>query len=196
MPKIVIEKEEKEKIFHIASKILEENGYENTTIRKICAEANISIGKFYRYFSTKQELFSYFYTDAIEKFNAETLHQLSDLDVYGQIIGFYKWYTQYTADLGLDFVSSFFCSTNETLNILKYNNEVLNTTDYFLEQAIRKGFLLPENQTIHELTCDICVIVKGAIFEWCITEGAFSLPEYTEKLLKCCLPGLLKPTAN
>lgn len=192
MPKIIIEQEEKEKIFRIAAKLLKENGYEKTTMRKICTEANISIGKFYRYFSTKQELFSYFYTDAIEKFNEGTLQTLSDLDLCSQIIEFYKWYTNYTASLGLDFVSSFFNNTNETLNILKYNNAVLGTTDLFLEQAIRNGYHLPEKRTIHELTCDICVIVKGVIFDWCVTEGAFSLPDYTESLLKRCLPGLLE----
>lgn len=38
---------EKDRIFNVAVKFLEKVGYEKLSIRKICVEADISVGKFY-----------------------------------------------------------------------------------------------------------------------------------------------------
>ncbi len=37
---------------------------------------------------------------------------------------------------------------------------------------------------------DVCVIVKGAIFDWCVRHAEFSLPEYINKLTTKCLEGI------
>ena len=60
---------EKDRIFNVAVKFLEKVGYEKLSIRKICVEADISVGKFYTYFKNKQELLSHFYNIALKDFD-------------------------------------------------------------------------------------------------------------------------------
>ena len=47
---------EKDRIFNVAVKFLEKVGYEKLSIRRICSEANISVGKFYTYFKNKNRV--------------------------------------------------------------------------------------------------------------------------------------------
>ena len=70
--KYSLENEEKRRIFNIAVEMLKKKGYEKLSIRAICSEAGISIGSFYHYFSSKQELLSFYYDEAVETFRAQT----------------------------------------------------------------------------------------------------------------------------
>ncbi|MBM6711998.1 hypothetical protein H9X90_14795 [Faecalicatena contorta] len=47
-----------------------------------------------------------------------------------------------------------------------------------------------KGQTVREISNDVCVIVKGAIFDWCVRHAEFSLPEYINKLTTKCLEGI------
>lgn len=187
----LIAEEEKKRIFEVTIKLLESVGYENLTIRRICEETGISIGKFYRYFNNKQELLSYYFYGAIETFQEEIDERIKGLPLMEQIIEFYRWYTDYTANFGLDFVTHFFSNTNESLDVSKYNNAVIATTDRLLEEAIQDGYQIPGKATIHDTSIDICVIVKGAIFHWCVQKGGFDLSAYTVKLLRKTLTSIL-----
>ena len=70
--KYSLENEEKRRIFNIAVELYKKKGYEKLSIRAICSEAGISIGSFYHYFSSNQELLSFYYDEAVENFRAET----------------------------------------------------------------------------------------------------------------------------
>jgi AcrR family transcriptional regulator len=41
-------------------KMFLENGFERTNLRDLCAEAGITTGSFYRHFTSKEDIFSYF----------------------------------------------------------------------------------------------------------------------------------------
>ena len=47
------------------------------------------------------------------------------------------------------------------------------------------------NGMIRELSSDLCVIVKGTIFDWCVRHGEFCLKEYVNALLTQCIQGIL-----
>lgn len=185
------ENEEKKKIFDVALNLMEDIGYEKMTIRKICKEADISIGKFYHYFSSKQELLSFFYSEANSRYEAECKQSISGKTIQEQIILFYKWYGTYVESFGVEFVTNFFSNTNPAMNTHIYNNPVIMITNNLFIGAIQNGYKLKYEKTVNDLSCDICVIVKGAIFDWCVRHGEFSLSDYVEDLLRRCVSGIL-----
>lgn len=182
---------EKDRIFSIAMKMMETEGYEKLSIRKICSAAEISTGKFYTYFQSKQDLLSYYYRQAEQAFSENAKDKFDGLDLKTQIVEFYGWYMEYTASFGVEFVMHYFNTQNEAMDISTYNNYIMNTTDNFLEVAIQNGFKLPSGKSIHQLSIDFCIIVKGVIFTWVAERGNFSLSETTKDLLSRCISGLL-----
>lgn len=181
---------EQQNVFDIAFTLMEDIGYEKLTIRKICEEANISIGKFYRLFNSKEDLLAFFYSDAEQAYKKECAETLNDLNIQEQLIKFYTWYANYASSYGLEFVTNFFSSQNPAMNTHIYNNEIINITDALIEKAVQNGFKIPDDKTIREISCDLCVIVKGAIFDWSARHGEFSLSQYTNDLLTRCIRGL------
>ena len=77
------------------------------------------------------------------------------------------------------------------MNTHVYNNPIIMITDNLIIEAIQNGYKIKNDQTYREISNDTCVIVKGAIFEWCVQHASFSLPEYINKLLTKSLEGLL-----
>src|SRR5215468_7527808 len=55
-PKQARSKQTREKIVQAAIKLFEERGYEKTTSNDIAAEAGVSVGSFYVYFTDKRQL--------------------------------------------------------------------------------------------------------------------------------------------
>lgn len=182
---------EKQRIFDIALALMDDIGYEKMTIRKICMDADISTGKFYHYFNSKQELLTFFYTKANDRFEAECKKTLAGQPLRQQMILFYKWYGHYIESFGVEFTANFFCSNNPAMNTHIYNNPIITITDNLLIDAVQTGYTLKHDQTIREISNDLCVIVKGAIFDWCVRHGEFSLPDCIEKLLNKCTEGIL-----
>ncbi|MGN0291312.1 MAG: TetR/AcrR family transcriptional regulator [Lachnospiraceae bacterium] len=191
--KYELENSEKKRIFDIAMNIMEEVGYEGLTIRALCAKADISTGKFYSYFQSKIDLLCYYFDGAIEAVNheIENVENWDTLDIKEQIVSFYTWYTAYTENMGLEFVMHFFSNDNQIFNFSSYNNDIVRLTETYIQKAVQKGYVVPDDKSIHDIACDLCVVVKGCIFHWCLQRGAFSLPEYTKDLLTRCVRGLL-----
>lgn len=185
------ENEEMRKIFDVAMRLMDEIGYEKMTIRKICSEAGISTGKFYHYFNSKQELLSYFYSEANDHYEKECRNDLKGLNINDQIVTFYTWYGTYVESFGVEFITNFFSNTNPSMNTHIYNNPIINITDNLFVEAIQNGYKLKYGKTVRELSNDLCVIVKGVIFDWCVRKGDFSLHSSIQDLLSRCITGIL-----
>ena len=56
-----------QRILDSGMKMFLENGYERTNLRDLCAAAGVTTGSFYRHFTGKEDLFSYFVRPAVEE---------------------------------------------------------------------------------------------------------------------------------
>ena len=173
------ENSEQTKIFDVAMKLMEEVGYEGLSIRKICNKAGISTGKFYTYFQSKQDLLCHYYAKVENVLRKDLADKFTNMDLKSQIIEFYKTYMDYTASFGIEFVINYFNPHNEMMDIFSRTNFIMEMTDQFMEDALKKGYMFPENKGIHQLSMEICMIIKGIIFTWSATHGAFSLSDMT-----------------
>ncbi|MCI9272204.1 MAG: TetR/AcrR family transcriptional regulator [Dorea sp.] len=181
----------KEHIFNVALSMMKQIGFENLTIRMICQEAEISTGMFYKHFSSKENLLAFYYDKAQEDFDSVINEQLTDLPIKDQLIQFYVWICHFTSDLGVDFCRNFFHSKNELMNTNLFNNKLIEITNKCIEDAVAKGFKLSPDRTPHKVSKDLCVMIKGIIFDWSAHAGSYDMAKFAEDMLTHCMEGLL-----
>lgn len=181
----------KQRIFDVALSLMKQIGYDNITIRMICAEAGISTGMFYKHFTSKEEILAFYYEKAQGDYDEMINGKLAGLPVREKLVRFYVWICEFTAELGVDFCRNFFSSKNKLMNTNLFHNRLIEITNHCMEDAIAEGFTLSAGRTPYQVSKDLCVIVKGVIFDWSAHDGSYSMPEYAEKLLSRCIDGLL-----
>jgi AcrR family transcriptional regulator len=181
----------KNHIFEVALTIMKEIGYDNLTVRKICEVADISTGKFYSLFKSKEDLLGFYYVKALESFDDIIKDNSTDMAIEEQLITFYINLTNSTASLGLDFCRNYFNPKNEELNTTIFHNKVIETTNSYLENAIKNGLVISNGRTPSEVSNDLCVITKGVFFDWSANEGRYDMSKFMDGLLRRCLKGIL-----
>lgn len=181
----------KEHIFQVALSLIHQIGYDNITIRMICKEAGISTGMFYQHFNSKEDILAFYYDKAKGDFEGVINQQLEGLPLPEQLVSFYVWVCSFTADLGVDFCRNFFSSKNKQMNTNLFHNQMIEMTNRCIEIACAHGFQLSEGRTPYKVSKDLCVIVKGIIFDWSAHEGSYDMPEFSRGLLSRCIHGLL-----
>ncbi len=179
--------ENKQKIIHATVNLIKTAGIDTITVRNVCTEAQIATGTFYYYFKNKDELLLSFIMEAsFDEFQLET--PLSD--IAGRITELYTILVKKYLSFGRDFMQSFYTPTNTALSsyMSEQNGAFLEGTimarcEKELCDAKAAGYLNP-NIDAHELSEDICTIVKGTVFEYCLNSGEFDLLENMSRILK------------
>ena len=189
-PKRENPEENKEKIIKAAIALIEEHGADCITVRRVCAEADISTGTFYYHFQNKDDLLMHFVRGtSFEHIELKT--PMSELS--GRIAELYMHlFRQYT-NLGEKFMRSFYTADNQALHAYmgevdgKFEPEtIMARCERELGEAQKAGYI--KNDTdIHQLSADICTIAKGCIFEWCLGGGQPDIGAAFERILKHCI---------
>ena len=56
-----------QRILESGMKMFLEKGFERTNLRDLCAEAGVTTGSFYRHFTSKEDIFSFFVQPAVDE---------------------------------------------------------------------------------------------------------------------------------
>lgn len=168
------EQNSKEKIINTTISIIREKGADAVTVRDVCTDAGLSIGTFYHHFRDKDDLMIYFLKEtSFDSFELKTPVS----DIAGRISELYMHLIRKYMDLGIDFMKSFYSTGNRSLSA--YMSEVDGTfaegtvmarSEKEMMEARNIGFIKPGSD-IHLICIDICTIVKGCVFEWCLNDG-------------------------
>ena len=179
-------------IINAAARLISREGTQGLTVRSVCSEAGLSVGTFYYFFRDKNDLMMSFITDiAFEE--AELSCPLSDIG--GRISELYMILVRRYINFGRQFVRSFYDTRNKILSA--YMGEcggkfaqgtVMARSEHELDRAISEGIIvLPDDMTAHEVAADICTIVKGCVFEWCLSDDAVDAEKITARIIKTYL---------
>jgi len=93
-------------------------------------------------------------------------------------------------DLGEDFMKSFYTTGNQALSAYMCEENghfaegtVMARCEKEICDAISAG-ILDEKTDAHELSMDICTIVKGCVFEWALNNGEMDIHRTLTRILK------------
>ena len=179
--------ENKEKIIAAAIALIEEQGADCITVRRVCEKADIATGTFYYHFRNKDDLMMHF----VRGLSFETVElTVPTSDIAGRIAELYMLLIRQYMSLGIAFMRSFYTSGNQALRT--YMGEIdrkfaAGTVMARCEQEFVKAQAegcITQNTDIHQMSADICTIVKGCIFEWCLSDGKMDIEAAVQRMLK------------
>lgn len=190
-PRRVKSQNTRKKIFDAAASLMKQHGEDYLTIANICEEAGISKGTFFYHFNSKDDLMLYFLQEGfdsfIEEHDGNAAAQAGD-DPYLLVFLLYKEYLDYCLSMGLEFVSNYYQPKNKALDA----RAAMGTPDTMnsLLRACTEGFakaqgagLMRSDWSAADIAFDCCSVIKGCVFEWCITDGAVDLVAHAEHML-------------
>lgn len=175
------------KIIDSAIRITRKRDYSSVTIREICADAGISIGTFYHYFESKEELFARRLSKDNEQLAAELDAKLvghSDLEKLHIFTDFYS-----------DMNS--FCGTENLKLVLKTDARWFTTRHPVIEKLkdiIQNGQTngtFSRELSAEELTELYSGMLRGHIYNWCMTGGQFDLRLRLRRIEKIFLHSII-----
>ncbi|SMP62742.1 TetR/AcrR family transcriptional regulator [Anoxynatronum buryatiense] len=178
------------RVYKTALELMEIKGLNNTSIEEISKKAGVSVGTFYNYFKSKDDILVDIYRKADDYFLEVVEKELVENgpDTYHQLLIFFRHYAKYTKDRGLDNACQLYSSKNK-LFIAKdrYMPKMLIRVIW---EGQMSGQII-ETMTAEELA-DFCMIAaRGVVFDWCLHDGVFDLEvrieAYMKKLLQVVL---------
>ncbi len=184
--------ENKNKIINATISLIKKEGIDSITVRRVCEVAEIATGTFYYYFKNKDELLlSFIMVSSFDDFELEA--PLSDLPA--RIIELYTILVDKYISFGKDFMQSFYTPANSAL--ASYMSEIDGTflpgtimarCEAEIIAAQEKGYYNPDFNA-HDVSGDICSMVKGAVFEYSLNCSDYdiytSLARMIERYLGC-----------
>lgn len=103
----------KNKIYNIATNLMQKEGYDNITIQNICEKAEVSVGSFYHYFESKNDILIELYKKADHFFYDNIKNKLSSTNAIDRIIEYFDYYAEYNEKTGIDMMKQLYNSNNK-----------------------------------------------------------------------------------
>ena len=179
--------ENRKKIIDTTTELIKNYGADNLTVRKVCEASDLSIGTFYHYFKDKDDLMMYFIRETF--FNDSEL--TTDIhDTAGRITELYMQLIKKYMELGKSFMKSFYTTDNKSLSayMCEYDGKfspdtVMARSEIELNNALLMG-IIKNGVDIHSVCQDICTIVKGCVFEWCLSSSDTEIEIMLNRIIK------------
>ncbi len=166
----------RERIFQTAVKMIAEVGYEKMSIRGMCQALNISVGTFYNYFSSKQEIFRDIYarTDALVK----SLPHQASLAYRDEILQYVE--VQLSVALGCYQQFGSFREIFIAVMSLDNSGNFLEKREIFtrIVNATIKGQVKGEvrrDMDAREIGRKVARFMRGLILDWCLYDYSYDL---------------------
>lgn len=178
----------KKKIFDTTLLLIHRKGYSKITIREICQNAQISVGTFYIYFSSKDDILLEIYNRIDQKTVFPDLISEADAGVYARLI---------CEDFTLYLQCMVETQEKELLREI-YRNALVSGENYFLnperplyqavlsilDTAEKKGYLCPDFSA--SVLCEkLFLFVQSYVYQWLINSQ-----HTTAFLTETCIPDL------
>jgi AcrR family transcriptional regulator len=163
----------KKRIVEAASDFFTKMPYEDIKITDICKSINVSVGTFYHYFNSKEEIIneSYALFDEVLKTKWEEYHQITSYDSICYLI---------TVQLDSICSENYLYATNLFKNQLTTKDKyILNEERYFYKTLLGIVSDAVNNNVLYgnpkEITDFIIRLSRGVIYDWCLREGSYNL---------------------
>lgn len=177
----------KQKIVSTAWKLFYQQGYENTTVEDIIKESGTSKGSFYHYFEGKDSLLSTL-SDLFDEKYVEIMQSVDpdmnsvDLLVYLNKTLFAVVEETVAIELLQRLLATQLITAGEK-HLLNRNRTYFKVLRQVITQGQEKGEITREI-SVNRIMKAYAMMERGLMYDWCISEGDYSLPAYSEEIMK------------
>lgn len=186
----------RQKLIEASVRLINERGYNNTTIDDICADCGISKGAFYHHFNSKMDIV----TELEAKVSSvlyESVFADESLDVAGKLQKLLYGLLKGVEESGLEFVRqrSIYNISGEYIKKANEGSYAVSSRDItrrIIRGGIEKGELV-ESLPVEDMVEAVSTLLSGLISSWVMFNASFSVTERAEKLGKIVIPGMIAP---
>ena len=181
----------KKRILDAAIRLIRQRGIEAVTLNNILNESGLSNGTFYHHFRNIDDLM----ITIVKDLSFDSLELATPLEQFpDRICELYDHLIDHYLNLGVEFMKRFYTTRNQGLAAYMCETDghfaegtAMARCEQEVEAAILAGILKPDTDP-HELSADICTIVKGCLFDWAMSDLTIDVRENMRRILRRYLP--------
>ena len=179
------------RIVSAAWKLFYEQGYDDTTVEEIVEESGTSKGSFYHYFSGKDALLSSL-SDLFDDKYQELIPTLEeDMDSFDKLMYLnQELFLMIDNSVSLDLVARMYSSQLVTAgekHLMDHNRLYYKLLRQIVSEGQKKGELR-DDATVNEIVKAYALCERALIYDWCISNGDYSLSQYAKTMMPIFLP--------
>ena len=177
------------RIYTAAIDLMDRKGFEKITIADISKKAGVSVGAFYHYFKSKNDILAEIFRKADEYFATRVISGLRKKSIPEQIVEYFDHYAKFNVASGVEMTQQLF---NPKIKFFIKKGRPMQT---ILQDLIRKGQEKKEiraDEDPEELARFLFVLARGVVFEWSLYEGRYDLEATMHKYIEILVSTLRK----
>jgi AcrR family transcriptional regulator len=174
----------KDRIYSAAIDLMDRKGFENITIADISKEAGVSVGAFYHYFTSKNDILAEIFHKADEYFSTQVITGLKAENIPEKIVEYFDHYAKFNVRSGVELTQQLF---NPKIKFfLKKDRPMLTILEDLIQEGQEKKEIRADEDP-EELSRFLFVMARGIVFEWSLYDGSYDLEvtmhKYIERLV-------------
>ena len=170
----------REHLLETSLEMMKKVGYQNVTVRDICAQADVSVGTFYSYYPSKTDIFLDIYKRADDYFAETVAVKIEGDNAKDRIVDFFGYYAQLNVDTGVDLLKILFNPENSWFIKKRPMQRVL-------AEIVSAGYArkeLSDKVKEADVVDYLFTIARGCCYNWCILEGKTDLVAQTKHYIR------------
>ena len=180
------ERNTKGRIISAAWKLFYEQGYEDTTVEEIIDESGTSKGSFYHYFNGKDALLSTLSVMFDEKYQELAATMDPDMDAFDKLLLMnHELFVMIENEIDLDLLARLYSTqlvTKGERHLMDHNRFYYKLLKQVVSQG-QKNRELTNDMTVNEIVKVYAFFERAFLYDWCISNGDYSLSKYTDQML-------------
>lgn len=170
--------ETRKTIFDTTVNLINKYDFDKITIRMICKEANVSVGTFYQYFKSKQDIILELYGNIDGILLDVNITSRNDLNSIEKITEIVKIIIDYTITIDIKITKMIYTSymySNDGFFLLE-NRPIFTIIKLVIIEGQKNNEII-DNMTSGEIAIILMRFFRGIIFDWLIHNGEYQLRE-------------------
>ena len=172
----------KNRIYTAAIELMDRKGFERITIADISKKANVSVGAFYHYFKSKNDILAEIFYKADDYFSTQVLPRLNDdtKSVPAKIVEYFDYYAKFNLKSGVEMTQQLF---NPKIKFfIKKGRPMQTILEDLIKKGQERGEIRPDDSP-EELARFLFLLARGIVFEWSLYEGRYDLQAAMSKYM-------------
>jgi TetR/AcrR family fatty acid metabolism transcriptional regulator len=164
--------ETKDRIYTAAIDLMDRKGFENITIAEISEKAGVSVGAFYHYFESKNDILAEIFHQADEYFSTQVAPGLKEKRIPEQIVEYFDHYARFNVASGVEMTQQLF---NPKIKFfIQEGRPMLTILQELIHRGQEKGEIRA-NRSPEEIVRMLFIMARGVVFEWSLYDGSYDL---------------------
>jgi TetR/AcrR family transcriptional regulator, fatty acid metabolism regulator protein len=164
--------ETRNRIYNAAIELMDLKGFENLTIVDISEKAGVSVGAFYHYFDSKNDILAEIFRKADDYFSNEVVLGGGGESIPEQIIEYFDHYAKFNMMSGVEMTQQLF-NPKVKFFIMK-GRPMLRMLDELIRQGQQRGEIKAELEP-EEVVRFLFMMARGTVFDWSLHDGRYDL---------------------